>query len=167
MNYTKYSPSVIREYLVYMETILGRSAKTVSEYYLDLRTFFRFILLSRNLVDKNTPFDEISIDQVDIKAAASVTRSEILDFLVFAANERPKHHKSLETSYGNSAKTRARKISANQPAPFWALICGDFLFYSFYIQQGDTFCSFLFESNHLKTSGLLKVGVQASCSVFS
>ena len=112
MNYTKYCPTVIREYLVYMETILGRSSKTVNEYYLDLRTFFRFILVSRNLVDKNIPFDEISIDNVDLKLASSITRSEILDFLVFAANERPKHHKSLETSYGNSAKTRARKISA-------------------------------------------------------
>lgn len=112
MNYTKSAPAVIREYLVYMETILGRSGKTVNEYYLDLRTFFRYILVSRNLVDKNLPFDEISIDNVDLKLASSITRSEILDFLVFAANERPKHHKSLETSYGNSAKTRARKISA-------------------------------------------------------
>lgn len=112
MNYTKYCPSVIKEYLVYMETILGRSSKTVSEYYLDLRTFFRFILLSRGIADKNTSFDDIPIDQVNIDLAASITRSEILDFLVFAANERPKNHKSSETTYGNSAKTRARKISA-------------------------------------------------------
>lgn len=112
MNYMKEAPAVLREYLVYMETILGRSNKTVSEYYLDLRTFFRFILMSRGIIQNNVEFDNISIDSVDINLLSSITRTEILDFLIFAANDRPKHHKSPETSYGNSAKTRARKISA-------------------------------------------------------
>ena len=112
MNYMKESPAVLREYLVYMETILGRSHKTVCEYYLDLRTFFRFILMSRGMIQKNVEFDNISIDCIDINTVSSVTRTEILDFLVFAANDRPKHHKSPETTYGNTAKTRARKISA-------------------------------------------------------
>lgn len=112
MNYMKEAPAVLREYLVYLETILGRSHKTVSEYYLDLRTFFRYLLMSRGMIQNNVEFDNISIDCVDINILSSVTRTEILDFLVFAANDRPKHHKSPETTYGNSAKTRARKISA-------------------------------------------------------
>ena len=37
------APQVLKEFLVYMESILGRSPKTVSEYYLDLRTFLRYM----------------------------------------------------------------------------------------------------------------------------
>ena len=44
MDHLHEASPVIRDYLVYLETIMGRSPRTVSEYYLDLRTFFRYIL---------------------------------------------------------------------------------------------------------------------------
>lgn len=112
MDYLKESPPIIRDYLVYLETIMGRSPRTVNEYYLDLRTFFRYIMQSRKYCSPSLPFDEISLDKVDLAFVRSITRSEILDFLVFAARQRPKHHKSAETTYGNDVRTRARKISA-------------------------------------------------------
>ncbi len=112
MNYLHEAPPVIRDYLVYLETIMGRSPRTVSEYYLDLRTFFRYILQKRELVSPSQDFEKISLDQVDLSLVRSVSRGEILDFLVFAARYRPKFHKSSETSYGNDVRTRARKISA-------------------------------------------------------
>ncbi len=112
MNYIKEAPPVIRDYLVYLETILGRSRSTVSEYYLDLRTFFRYILLSRGMVSSDSAFNDVIIDSVDLDLVKSITRSDILDYLVFTANDRPKFHNSIETTYGNSSKTRARKISA-------------------------------------------------------
>ena len=112
MDYLKDSPQVIRDYLVYLETIIGRSPRTVNEYFLDLRTFFRYILQTRGLVSPSLEFDQIPLDTVDLPLVRSVTRSEILDFLVFAARQRPKHHKSPETTYGNDVRTRARKISA-------------------------------------------------------
>jgi site-specific recombinase XerD len=112
MNYLKESPPVIRDYLVYLETIMGRSPRTVNEYYLDLRTFFRFLLQKRGLVSPAQDFADISIEPVDLALVQSVSRAEVLDFLVYTARERPKHHKSLETSYGNDVRTRARKVSA-------------------------------------------------------
>ncbi len=112
MDHLRESPPVIRDYLVYLETIMGRSPRTVSEYYLDLRTFFRYLLQKRGLVSPALDFDKIELDRVDLALVGSVTRSEILDFLVYAARERPKHHKSLETTYGNDVRTRARKVSA-------------------------------------------------------
>lgn len=36
-------PPILREFLFYMETIQGRSPKTVSGYYIELRTFFRYL----------------------------------------------------------------------------------------------------------------------------
>ena len=80
MDYLKEAPPVIRDYLVYLETIMGRSPRTVSEYYLDLRTFFRFILQKRSLVPSSLDFDQISLEHVDLELVRSVSRAEILDF---------------------------------------------------------------------------------------
>ena len=110
MDHLKEAPPVLRDYLVYLETILGRSPRTVDEYYLDLRTFFRFLLQKRGLSD--APFDQIPLDAVDLALAASVTRTDILDFLVFAARERPKYHRSPATPMGNDLRARARKLSS-------------------------------------------------------
>lgn len=112
MDYVKEAPPVLRDYLVYMETIMGRSPRTVNEYYLDLRTFFRYLIQKRGLCPADQDFETIGIGSVDLPMLKSVTKSDILDFLVFAARERPKFHKSPATSYGNEINTRARKISA-------------------------------------------------------
>ena len=111
-DYLQTSPEVLKEFLVYMETIMGRSKNTVHAYYLDLRMFFRFLLQKRNIVSPDIPFDEIALDAVDLQFVRSVTRGEVLDFLIYASRERPKFHKSPETSYGNDTRARARKISA-------------------------------------------------------
>ena len=44
------APDVIREFLIYHETIQNHSRKTVDEYYLDLRNFFRYIKLEKKRV---------------------------------------------------------------------------------------------------------------------
>ena len=38
-------PTLVREYASYKAVIQNASEKTISEYLLDLRTFFRFLLL--------------------------------------------------------------------------------------------------------------------------
>lgn len=102
-NYIDYNelPEMIREFLIYLGTVKNKSQNTIKEYYLDLRTFFRFIKLTRGLVDKDTDFSEISIDDIDIDLIKSVTISEIYEFMNFTMTERK-----------NSAKTRARKTSS-------------------------------------------------------
>lgn len=94
------APPIIRDFLTYNEAIKGKSSRSVDEYYLDLQTFFRYILLIRGMVDKNTEFEEISIENVDIKLISSVTISDLYSFIVFCKDER-----------GNNAATRARKTS--------------------------------------------------------
>lgn len=115
------APPVLREYLTYLETIMGRSHKTVNEYFLDLRTFLRFMLQKRGQVNPDTDFDEISIANVDLSFLESVTRTDLLDYLLFAANERPKYYRSAQTSYGNQPRTRARKVSALRS--FYKYLC--------------------------------------------
>ncbi len=106
------APQILRDFLIYHETIRGHSKATVDEYYLDLRTFFRFLKLSRGLVPRTTELEEISISDVDVPFVASVTLAEVYDFLAYLARDRVKQANSPEPEYGLSASSRARKISA-------------------------------------------------------
>lgn len=94
------APPIIRDFLTYNESIKGKSATSIDEYYLDLQTFFRYIKMMRGMVDKNTEFSDISISDVDISLIKTITLSDIYAFLVFCKNDR-----------GNNAATRARKGS--------------------------------------------------------
>lgn len=93
-------PPVIRDFLTYNETIKGKSSRSVDEYYLDLQTFFRYLLLVRGKVDAKTPFERIEITSVDAELISTVTISDLYAFIVFCKDER-----------GNNAATRARKTS--------------------------------------------------------
>ena len=112
MDYRYEAPEEIRNYLNYMSTIRGRSERTCKEYYLDLRTFFRFLLKKRKMVPEETPWEEISIEQVDLPLIASVTLTDLYDFLAYAQKELPTYHKSPSTTYGNGSSARARKVAA-------------------------------------------------------
>lgn len=106
------APQVLRDFLIYHETIRGHSKATVDEYYLDLRTFFRFLKLSRGLVPRTTELEEISISDIDVPFVAAVTLTEVYDFLAYLSRDRIKQANSPEPEYGLSAASRARKISA-------------------------------------------------------
>ena len=92
-------PPVLREYLGYMETVKGRSANTVDGYYIDLRTFFRFLLTERGLADGSSA--EPSILSVDLPLLRTVTLNDLFEFLNYTRMDR-----------NNSNVTRARKVSA-------------------------------------------------------
>ena len=59
-------PQILRDFLTYHETIKGQSKLTVSEYYLDLRMFLRFVKLMRCDMPITARLDDISIMDVDI-----------------------------------------------------------------------------------------------------
>ena len=59
-------PQILREFLIYHETIKGQSPLTISEYYLDLRMFLRFVKLMRCEMPINTDMETINIKDVDL-----------------------------------------------------------------------------------------------------
>jgi site-specific recombinase XerD len=105
-------PMVLRDFLTYHETIKGQSPKTVSEYYLDLRMFLRFIKLMRSDMPIQTRLDDIPIRDVDIKFVEEITTSEVFDFLSYLANDRNPNPDSPLPDFGISPGARARKLSA-------------------------------------------------------
>ena len=102
-------PTILRDFLTYHETIKGQSSLTISEYYLDLRMFFRFIKLMRFEMPINTPLDSIPINDIDLKFIADITTSDIFDFLSYLASERSE---TPISDRGVGPSTRARKLSA-------------------------------------------------------
>lgn len=105
-------PQILRDFLTYHETIKGQSQKTISEYYLDLRMFLRFVKLMRFEMPIHTRLDDIPINDIDISFIRSITTSEIFDFLSYLANDRNPNPDSPAPDYGISAAARARKLSA-------------------------------------------------------
>jgi site-specific recombinase XerD len=105
-------PQILRDFLTYHETIKGQSSMTISEYYLDLRMFFRFMKLMRNEMPIHTKLDDIPIKDVDLEFIRSITTSDIFDFLSYLANDRTPNPDSLSPDYGISPTARARKLSA-------------------------------------------------------
>ena len=105
-------PTILRDFLAYHETIKGQSQRTVSEYYLDLRMFFRFIKLMRSDMPIQTRLDDIPIKDVDLEFVRQITTSEIFDFLSYLANDRNPDPESPAPDLGISAASRARKLSA-------------------------------------------------------
>jgi len=111
MDYRTDSPEIIREFLFYHETIKGHSKKTIDEYFLDLRTFFRFLKIHKKLVPKDAQFDEISIMDVDFGFVKSVSVTDVYEYLAFLSRDRPKRGNSRYTDYGLNANSRARKTA--------------------------------------------------------
>lgn len=111
MDYRTEAPEVVREFLVYHETIKGHSKKTVDEYFLDLRTLFRFLKIQKGMTPAGTPFEEIPIKDIDLDFVKTITLSDIYDYLGYLARDRARNIHSDQTKYGLSATTRARKIA--------------------------------------------------------
>ncbi len=95
-------PPILREYASHTNTIKGNSEKTVCEYLLDLRTFFRFFKMRASGLElTREELEDMSISYVDIDTVRSVRTQDIIDYLMFTSVE-----------LGNSPSTRMRKISA-------------------------------------------------------
>lgn len=105
-------PQILRDFLTYHENIKGQSPRTISEYYLDLRMFLRFIRLMRNDMPMNTPLEDIPIKDINLAFVGSITTSEVFDFLSYLANDRPLNPDSVFTEYGIESSSRSRKLSA-------------------------------------------------------
>lgn len=112
MDYRTEAPPILRNFLTYHETIQGHSRKTVDEYFLDLRTFFRYIKILKGRVPRTAELDDIPIDDVDLDLVRSVTLSDVYDYMNYLSRDRVKHPNAAAPEYGLAAAARARKIAS-------------------------------------------------------
>jgi site-specific recombinase XerD len=88
------------DFLEYLISIKGKSEKTVSEYFLDLRTFYRFLVIRFRLSSDIEYFDEIDINLVTLDVLKKLSILDLHAFISFIDRERK-----------NTNKTKERKIA--------------------------------------------------------
>ncbi|MBQ2891137.1 MAG: tyrosine recombinase XerC [Clostridia bacterium] len=95
------APEVLNSFLIYIESIQGKSKNTAEEYFYDLRTFFRYLKIRFKLVSSDTEFDKIDILDVDLELIKKVDLNLVYEYMNFLNRER-----------NNSTSSRARKIAS-------------------------------------------------------
>ena len=100
----------LASFLIYIESIQGKSPKTANEYFYDIRTFYRFLKLKFGLASNADDFDDINIDDVTIEMLARVDLNLIYEYINFLTRDR-----------GNSSAARARKIASLKS--FFKYVC--------------------------------------------
>lgn len=95
-------PRFLRDYANYLSAVEGKSEKTICEYLLDLRTFFRYYIITRDdLPISMDEIDKVSISDLTMEDVAKVDTQTIVNFIAYTRSERK-----------NNSSTRNRKLSA-------------------------------------------------------
>ena len=94
-------PQSVIEFLNYLSVVRSKSELTVLEYASDLRLFFRFMLVYRGIVAKDTEFEKIDICFIDLDFIKTVKISDAYAFLSYCRSERK-----------NDSASIARKVSS-------------------------------------------------------
>lgn len=97
-------PDLLRDFIFYMKTVRGRSARTADGYYIDLRTFFRYIKAVKVLgisPQNDEQFKAIKIADLTEQQICSVTLSDVYAYINFCMDK-----------LGNKAAAQARKVSS-------------------------------------------------------
>ena len=95
-------PPLVREFASYKAVLQNASDMTISEYLLDLRMFFRFLVARDNNVSwESEEFERVDISRIDLEYIKNITTEDIYEFLMYSDNVR-----------GNMAAAKSRKLSA-------------------------------------------------------
>lgn len=94
-------PYYLEDFLTNLKVIRDRADRTEEAYYIDLRTFLRYLKIKHKAVSANENSSEISIKDVPIEWVESFTLNDAYVYLKYLRDDRD-----------NSTATRARKTSA-------------------------------------------------------
>ena len=75
------APEVLNSFLIYIESIQGKSKNTAEEYFYDLRTFFRYLKIRFKLVPSDTELDKIDISDVDLELIKKVDLNLVYEYI--------------------------------------------------------------------------------------
>ncbi|MBR1384835.1 MAG: tyrosine-type recombinase/integrase [Ruminococcus sp.] len=100
-EYYEDCPYYLEQFLTNMKIIRNRADRTEEAYYIDLRTFLRYLKVKHRDVPDNMEWSDIKIADVPIEYIESFTLNDAHVYLRFLKDKR-----------GNETATRARKCSA-------------------------------------------------------
>jgi site-specific recombinase XerD len=94
-------PEYLEHFLTYMKVIQDRADRTEEAYYIDLRTFLRYLKVKNHLCNPQIEWGDIQIKDTPFELIKNLTLYDAHQYLYFLKEER-----------NNSTATRARKTSA-------------------------------------------------------
>ena len=97
----EYIPDYAKNFLYYCRNIKNMSEKTVNEYYLDLRIFFRYLKIYKTDFNSSIPFNEIDASDVKIDVLEKINLTDLYEYLNYINIER-----------NENVAARNRKISS-------------------------------------------------------
>ncbi len=100
-EYSADCPEYLKEYLMNLKLIRNRADRTEEAYYLDIRTFLRYLKIKHKDVSRDDEFTKITIADVPFKYIEDVTLYDAYEYLNYLKDVRE-----------NDTATRARKTSA-------------------------------------------------------
>lgn len=100
INYDE-CPKYLTDFLFHLKVVKARGERTVEAYYIDIRTFLRFLKIQNKIVQPETPLSEITIKDIPIELLQKFTLNDAYEFLYYTSSD-----------LNNTTTTRARKTSA-------------------------------------------------------
>lgn len=100
-DYKEDCPKYLLDFLFYLKVVKARGERTVEAYYVDLRTFLRYLKISNGLIPNDTPHNEIKIADTPIELLQEFNLNKAYEYLYYCSAE-----------LNNTPSTRARKTSA-------------------------------------------------------
>lgn len=119
-DYRLEAPPIIKDFL-HFEKNIDHSDGTIEEYFLDLRTFFRFMKQERGIAPADTPFDEIPIGDIDIDFIKGISKIDINNYISYLRSDRAVNEGTPTETRGLSPATTQRKIACLKS--FFGFLC--------------------------------------------
>ena len=90
-------PKLLRDFLIYLTTITGKSDRTRQEYEYDLTLFFRFLIAAQDEIE----MDAVDLSVITIEWIKEITLEDIYMFMEYCEKVRE-----------NKATSRSRKVAS-------------------------------------------------------
>ncbi len=100
-EYISDCPYYLNDFLTYIRVIRNHTDRTEEDYYIDLRIFLRYLLLTHGDVPDGTPFEEIKIKNCPLEYVENLSLMGAYQYMQFLMEER-----------GNSNSSRSRRTSS-------------------------------------------------------
>lgn len=100
-EYINDCPDYLKSFLTNLTLVRDRGDRTEEAYYIDIRTFLRYLKISNGLASRSDEYGEIRIADTPLELVNKFTLSNAYEYLGYLKNVR-----------NNSSATRARKTSS-------------------------------------------------------
>ena len=80
-------PNLVVDYLHYLDFVRQNSPRTINGYYLDLRGFFRYMMVVWGLASEDTPPEKVDLTHITKEQISKIKKRDVLNYLDYARSQ--------------------------------------------------------------------------------